>query len=62
MASDASPASSLPHARGGVSGRETTGRDVGGVFPTHVGVFPTPAKAGTAVLGLPHARGGVSKE
>ncbi len=31
-----------------------------GVFPTHVGVFPTSAAHSRACLGLPHARGGVS--
>ena len=37
------------------------GRGYGGrVFPTHVGVFPDPAKYTQLMTSLPHARGGVS--
>ena len=32
----------------------------GGVFPTHVGVFPQSPEWAADVVGLPHARGGVS--
>ena len=31
-----------------------------GVFPTPVGVFPSPLRSGRSASGLPHARGGVS--
>ena len=36
--------------------------DKASVFPTPVGVFPTPAQTPTAGPSLPHACGGVSKE
>ena len=50
----------LPHARGGVSELQFLRGAKTGVFPTHVGVFPSGRTVGRSGSGLPHARGGVS--